>query len=225
MAGHLLRKRESYILMFRSFVRTRPLQHIPDQANFKMVLFNPTRSFVAHENGTKVSQHASNMAKVSSSSKKTQGKQSHGKPGPEMGMFRSFFTPITSAHPSSHLLHKRHTLRWDWHLRNLIYSLIPACVLALIGSWIKWYYADKFEKMREELKLPVEVKKALEEELSLRKKGTIETDEKLEHLSKALAAMQEEIKNIKASTSEKQVKCSPKEPATPPEKSTVKKSA
>eukprot|EP00177_Eucheuma_denticulatum_P003407 GFKZ01006158.1.p1 GENE.GFKZ01006158.1~~GFKZ01006158.1.p1 ORF type:complete len:183 (-),score=25.50 GFKZ01006158.1:40-588(-) len=69
--------------------------------------------------------------------------------------FRALLSPIP---PHSR---RRHKLRWDWHLRNLIYSMIPPFVMYILLSIAERNFQLKDDQMRDSVQrvmrgLPVE---------------------------------------------------------------------
>lgn len=140
-----------------------------------------------------------------------------------MGMFQSFFTRLSDKHPSRHLLLKRHTLRWDWHLRLFIYSLMPACAIGLIGSWIQWYYADQMEELRMFVDDPQVLKQEIDNERVSRHESAEQADKKIESLFAELRALRKDMENLKASplksSSQNQTQQVKAEPNVPPAKS------
>jgi hypothetical protein len=67
---------------------------------------------------------------------------------PTMGMFRSIIEPLSDDHPAGHLRRARYRLRWDWHLRNFIYALMPAGFLFLFLKGVEWSLGDEAESIR-----------------------------------------------------------------------------
>jgi hypothetical protein len=67
---------------------------------------------------------------------------------PKMGMFRSVIEPLSDDHPAGHLRRARYRLRWDWHLRNFIYALMPATFLFLFLKGVEWSFVDEAEAFR-----------------------------------------------------------------------------
>lgn len=68
---------------------------------------------------------------------------------PQMNTFRSVFEHTSaSGHPAAHLQKRRYKLRWDWHLRNFLISLLPSAALALFAIVYKSLNEEELEQIR-----------------------------------------------------------------------------
>jgi hypothetical protein len=77
-----------------------------------------------------------------------------------MGVFRSVVEPLSDDHPAGHLRKPRYRLRWDWHLRNLIYALLPGSGIFAFVKWIEWSFAEEAEEFRKALAITKETNRA-----------------------------------------------------------------
>lgn len=120
----------------------------------------------------------------------THGGGGGGNPGMNAEVFRSVFQPLGPNHPaSSNLRDGRYLWRWDWHLRNFIYAMIPpACAYGYV-CFIEWYMADMVKEFRESVKKKkVEVKKEVESV----QVQTISLEERVATMEQHLLALQAE---------------------------------
>eukprot|EP00171_Calliarthron_tuberculosum_P018783 IDg18783t1 len=101
-------------------------------------------------------------------------------------VFRSVFETIGPDHPAAKLQLRRYQRRWDWHLRNLIYALMPPA--AVYGSvvLIRWFMADEITAYNELLK---EQEKDKEKEGRLQLK-TKTVEERLQIMEKLITAIE-----------------------------------
>lgn len=74
---------------------------------------------------------------------------SKGNQGMNISLFRSVFEPLSPNHPAAGSIRDgRYLWRWDWHLRHLIYAMMPPAAAYLYLLAIKWNMGDKVEEYR-----------------------------------------------------------------------------
>lgn len=97
-------------------------------------------------------------------------------------VFRSVFEQ-TPPH-----LRKRYKLRWDWHLRNLLYALIPPATLYLILRFVEWRFDVEGKKL---IRVAGDEDEKAEEE-----GGGKSVEERVEELERALKEIRGEGKGV-----------------------------
>lgn len=104
-------------------------------------------------------------------------------------VFKSVFQTIGPDHPAVKLQHRRYRRRWDWHLRNLIYALMPPA--AVYGSvlLIRWFMADEIAAYDAMMAVKEEEAEAEKSGLQIKKK-TLE--ERLQAVEDFLRSIEEE---------------------------------
>lgn len=64
-------------------------------------------------------------------------------PPQSLKTFRSVFEPLSKEHPAAHLRKKRYRYRWDFHLRNMIYALIPGFVTWALLTTLEYSHEEE----------------------------------------------------------------------------------
>lgn len=158
-------------------------------ASFKFRLFSGGRANVTGTDG------APPPAFVSSGS--FLGKSAPVTPPEQMNSFRSVFEPLsTPGHPAAHLERRRYKLRWDWHLRNFLVSMIPPTALAIFALVYNSVHEEELKQLQAvrdaEKKRIAEEKDAKVESLSARIFGDLHSlQAEIEAMRSEMALMRE----------------------------------
>ncbi len=105
-------------------------------------------------------------------------------------VFRSVFKPVGPNHPLAGTIRDgRYLWRWDWHLRNFLYAMIPpACAYGYVCA-IEWYTADLQEDFRKSV---LEKKKRATEPLDSVRAQTTTLEERVAAMERHLLALRDE---------------------------------
>lgn len=77
------------------------------------------------------------------------GKSAPSTPPQQMNSFRSVFEPLSApGHPAAHLQKRRYKLRWDWHLRNFLVSMIPPAALTVLALVYSSLHEEELKQLR-----------------------------------------------------------------------------
>ncbi len=109
--------------------------------------------------------------------------------GMSAAIFKSVFQTIGPQHPSAMLQHPKFRRRWDWHLRNFIYALLPPAAAYVYVKAIEWGLSGQVEEYREKVEGR---KEAVIRKEQIIEERTLTLEERLDHVEQILKELEQE---------------------------------